>query len=52
MIVNLFVNVDHGSLPAGSVVIKEDPGLGNLKYGMLGSIVFAGLTFGKSVLSS
>jgi hypothetical protein len=44
---NLFANCDHGILPAGSVGIKGDLSLNNAQYGLLGSIVFAGLTFGK-----
>jgi len=46
---NLFANCDHGILPAGAVGIKEDLNLDNAQYGLLGSIVFAGLTFGKSI---
>jgi hypothetical protein len=50
MTLNLLNNTDHGVLPAGSIVIKEDLGLDNLQYGMIGSAVFAGLTIGKSLL--
>ena len=44
---NLLSNIDHGTLPAGSVDIKTDLDLNNLLYGLLGSVVFIGLTFGK-----
>jgi len=44
---SLFANIDHGTLPAGSVVIKKDLDMNNAQYGALGSIVFLGLTFGS-----
>ena len=47
MILNLLNNVDHGVLPAGSITIKRDLTVGNMRYGMIGSVVFAGLTLGK-----
>mgnify|MGYP000904577053 CR=1 FL=1 len=47
MTLNLLNNTDHGVLPAGSIVIKEDLGLNNMQFGMIGSAVFAGLTLGK-----
>ena len=41
--VNLFINVDNGILPAGSIVIKKDLGnMGNEKFGTLGSFVYLG----------
>ena len=41
--VNLFINVDNGILPAGSLVIKKDfDNMGNEKYGTLGSFVYLG----------
>jgi hypothetical protein len=47
LMLNLLSNIDHGTLPAGSVDIKTDLDLNNLLYGLLGSVVFIGLTFGK-----
>lgn len=47
MSLNLLNNIDHGVLPAGSITIKNDLGLNNLHYGLIGSAVFAGLTLGK-----
>ena len=46
---NLFVNIDHGVMPAGSIVIRDDLGETNSEYGLLGSIVFAGLVVGSLV---
>lgn len=45
--VSLFANIDHGTLPAGSVVIADDLGMNNAQYGLLGSVVFAGIALGK-----
>jgi len=47
MALNLLNNFDHGVLPAGSITIKQDLGLNNFQYGLIGSAVFAGLTVGK-----
>ena len=44
---NVLINVDHGVMPAGSIVIKEDLEINNTEYGLLGSIVFVGLTVGS-----
>jgi hypothetical protein len=49
IIVNLLGNIDHGTLPAGSITIKGELGLDNLQFGLLGSVVFLGLTFGKFI---
>ena len=49
MCLNLLNNVDHGILPAGSLMIKDDLDLNNFQFGLIGSSVFAGLTVGKSV---
>lgn len=45
--VSLFANIDHGTLPAGSVVIADDLGKNNAQYGLLGSVVFAGIALGS-----
>lgn len=47
MLMNLMANFDHGTLPAGSVVIAKDLSMDKLQYGMLGSAVFGGLVLGK-----
>lgn len=49
MSLNLLNNFDHGVLPAGSITIKNDLGLNNLHYGLIGSAVFGGLTLGSIV---
>ena len=46
---NLIINIDHGVMPAGSIVIREDLHQSNTEYGLLGSIVFAGLVVGSLV---
>ena len=46
---NVFINVDHGSLPGCSNKIKEDLGIENLEFGTLGSVVYGGLTLGSAV---
>ena len=44
---NLIINIDHGVMPAGAIVIKEYIDVSNTEYGLLGSIVFAGLVLGS-----
>mmetsp|Transcript_17687 Transcript_17687/g.29897 ORF Transcript_17687/g.29897 Transcript_17687/m.29897 type:complete len:442 (+) Transcript_17687:459-1784(+) len=46
---NVFINVDHGSLPGCSNDIKKDLNIGNLEFGTLGSVVYGGLTLGSAV---
>jgi sugar phosphate permease len=46
---NVFINVDHGSLPGCSNQIREDIGMNNFQFGLLGSIVYGGLTLGAGV---
>lgn len=46
---NVFINVDHGSLPGCSNQIKEDLGIEDLGFGTLGSVVYGGLTLGSAV---
>ena len=45
------INVDHGSLPGCFNAIKEKLEVGNLGFGILGSIVFVGLIFGSIAAS-
>lgn len=45
---NLLINVDHGSLPAATLNIKSDLNIDNVKLGVLGSLVYLGLTFGTT----
>lgn len=44
---DILINVDHGCIPAASIYIKRDLGLNNVALGVLGSMVFLGLTVGK-----
>jgi hypothetical protein len=39
---NLFINIDMGILPAGSTKIKEELGIENSMFGLLGSMVYLG----------
>lgn len=45
---NMLINFDHGVMPAAAIEMKRDLNLSNTEYGMLGSVVFIGLTLGKS----
>jgi len=45
---DILINIDHGILPAATVSLKRDLGLENIQLGILGSMVFLGLTIGKS----
>ena len=47
MMVNIWINFDHGVMPAGGSTIQEELGLSNTRFGGLGSIVFVGLAFGS-----
>ena len=47
--VNLFINVDNGILPAGSLKIKEELKLDNNEFGTLGSFVYLGQTIGSAM---
>ncbi len=44
---NLVINIDHGVMPAGAITIKQQLGVSNTEYGLLGSIVFFGLVLGS-----
>jgi len=46
---NVFINVDHGSLPGCSDQIKKDLNMNNFEFGILGSVVYGGLTVGAGV---
>ena len=51
ILLNIWINFDHGVLPACAVAIQEDLDLSNKAFGGLGSIVFIGLTLGKFLLN-
>ncbi len=44
--INLFINMDHGSIPAGVETLQKDLSLDEVEIGLLGSFVFFGLTLG------
>lgn len=46
---NVFINVDHGSLPGCAAKIKEDINMNDFEFGLLGSVVYGGLTLGAGV---
>jgi predicted MFS family arabinose efflux permease len=46
---NIYCNVDHGTLPGGSVAIKESLKLSDFQFGMLGSVVYGGMTVGAAI---
>lgn len=45
---NIWCNVDHGTLPGGSQEIMESLDINEFKYGILGSVVYGGLTLGAA----
>ena len=47
LLVNIWVNFDHGVLPAGAIEIQKDLLMTNKAFGGLGSIIFIGLTVGS-----
>jgi len=47
----MFNNVDHGALPGCFDQVKEKFHIDNLRFGILGSMVFAGLTIGSPVVA-
>lgn len=44
---NLMVNMDHGIFPASTEEVRKDIGIPNTELGIMGSIVYLGLVFGK-----
>ena len=46
---NILINIDHGAIPACSNSIKQKLEIGNFEFGVIGSVVFAGLTVGSAV---
>lgn len=48
-IANILINIDHGALPGCYDQIRDKLEINKFQYGVLGSFVFAGLTFGSVV---
>lgn len=46
-LINTLINIDHGVIPAATTRIKEDLEIENSQLGLLGSVVYFGLTLGK-----
>lgn len=44
--INIVINMDHGSIPAGIKKLQTELHLDEVQIGMLGSFVFFGLTLG------
>ena len=44
---NILINADHGAIPGCSQEIRMKLEIGNFGFGMLGSLVFGGLTLGS-----
>ena len=51
MITSLFVNIDHGAIPAATDNIKNDNNLTDTQLGTLGSLVYLGTAAGALFLS-
>lgn len=47
LFVNILINLDHGIIPAATTEIKRDLELNDVKLGILGSVVYAGLVCGS-----
>jgi sugar phosphate permease len=46
---NILINVDHGTLPGSTKEIEKKLNIGDFQFGMLGSVVYGGLTLGSAV---
>lgn len=46
-LINTLINIDHGVIPAATNPIKEDLNIENSQLGLLGSVVYFGLTLGN-----
>jgi hypothetical protein len=47
MLANVSCNIDNGIMSGAAESIKSDMGIDNLKFGMLGTIIFFGLSIGS-----
>jgi predicted MFS family arabinose efflux permease len=45
---NIMINIDHGTLPGSTKHIEKYLGIGDFGFGILGSVVYAGLTLGSA----
>lgn len=45
----IMINVDHGTLPGSTKEIEDKLSINNFGFGVLGSVVYGGLTFGSAM---
>jgi hypothetical protein len=46
--INILINFDHGSIAAGATTLMKELNLDHVSLGLIGSLVYLGLTFGAS----
>lgn len=46
-VINILVNVDHGAIPASTVILRRELHLDNVALGVIGSLVYLGLVLGS-----
>jgi len=49
---NVLINIDHGTLPGGAEGIKYKAHMNNWSFGIIGSVVYLGMTLGSAVASA
>lgn len=49
-LINILLNMDHGAIPAGTTVLMKELNLDYIQLGIIGSLVFLGLTLGISCI--
>ena len=47
LILNILINLDHGAIPAGTISLKLQNSLNNIKLGTIGSFTYLGLILGS-----
>lgn len=48
VLINMIINFDHGAIPAATTTLMNELNLDHVAIGMIGSLVFLGLTLGAS----
>lgn len=49
---NVLINIDHGALPGGMAGIEATADINDWSFGVLGSVVYAGLTVGSAAATA
>ena len=49
---NVLINIDHGALPGGMAGIEASAKINDWSFGVLGSVVYAGLTVGSAAATA